>query len=515
MKYVHIINLMLIALAPCLGAETREGRPTISKLWQQYETAQQTGQEPDLADFSYVGYHCGEQPIPTVDWPVFDVTAFGAVPNDGQSDKTALIKTIAAAEANGAGIVFFPPGRFLLNEESDPHNQPIYIQGDRIVLRGSGCGAEGTELYMDRHMDPTDPDKMWTCPYMIYFKGEGTTARKTSVVADARRETHLVEAADVSGFQPGDWVVLHLKDNSPDTVATAVAPYTPEPSWETIIDSGVMIDEFHKIETIRGRQIVFKEPIHADVKASQGWQVLTCRPLQEIGVEDLAFVGNWHEKFVHHKNAIHDGGWSCISLSRCVNSWVRDCRFTDWNRPLSVGSSSAVTVQDILLNGNKGHNAITLNNSSHSMVRRVNDVSGHHHACGVAGACSGNVLLRCEYSPDTCYESHASQPRWTLFDNISGGWMYGRWGGAEQNQPNHLHGLVFWNYNNTGTGEPDPFHFMRPNSKYGRIIMPYVIGFHGNPQEWVESEIQVLESNGQAVWPESLYEAQFELRQPR
>ena len=90
--------------------------------------------------------------------------------------------------------------------------------------------------------------------------------------------------------------------------------------------------------------------------------------------------------------------------------------------------------------------------------------------------------------------------------------MYGRWGGAEQNQPNHLHGLVFWNYKNTGAGEPGKYHFMRPNSKYGRIIMPYVIGFHGNLQAWVESEIKVLESNGSAVYPESLYEAQFELR---
>lgn len=53
---------------------------------------------------------------------------------------------------------------------------------------------------------------------------------------------------------------------------------------------------------------------------------------------------------------------------------------------------------------------------------------------------------------------------------------------------------------------------MRPDSEYGRIIMPYVIGFHGRPQAWVESEIIVLESNGSSVYPESLYEAQVELR---
>jgi hypothetical protein len=41
--------------------------------------------------------------------------------------------------------------------------------------------------------------------------------------------------------------------------------------------------------------------------------------------------------------------------------------------------------------------------------------------------------------------------------------------------------------------------------------MPFVIGFHGNPQEWAESELRVLESNGKPVHPESLYEAQVEL----
>jgi hypothetical protein len=75
-----------------------------------------------------------------------------------------------------------------------------------------------------------------------------------------------------------------------------------------------------------------------------------------------------------------------------------------------------------------------------------------------------------------------------------------------------MRGLVFWNYNHTGEGEPGEFHFMRPDSVYGRNIMPYVIGFHGNPQAWAEDEIEVLESNGTPVLPESLYEAQLELR---
>jgi hypothetical protein len=465
-----------------------------------------------LADFSCAGYHCGEEPIPRTDWTIFDVTDYGAVPNDGQSDRKAFTQAIAAAEANGSGVVFFPGGRFRINEPDDPHNQPIVIQGSRIVLRGSGSGEGGTELFMNRHMDPDDPKKLWTCPYLIQFKGDGPTSTTSEVVADSRRETHAVEVADASGFNAGDWVVLSLVDNSPEAVAEAVAPYKPDPSWTSLIKTGVQIDEFHHIEAIDGNRITFKEPIHANVAAGKGWRVTGIQPLQEVGVEDLAFVGNWHEAFVHHKDAIHDGGWSMLSLARCVNSWVRDCRFADLNRPVSVSGSSSVTVTDLRLEGTPGHSAVSLHGTSHSLVSRVMDTAGHWHASGVAGTCSGNVFLRCEYRADTCYESHASQPRWTLFDNISGGWMYGRWGGAQHNQPNHMRGLVFWNYNHIGEGEPGEFHFIRPDSVYGRNIMPYVIGFHGNPQAWAEDEIEVLESNGSPVEPESLYEAQFELR---
>ncbi len=497
--------------ARCERVATNEA-PRIAALWEQYREARRSGVEPVLADFSYAGYQWGEQAIPAVDWKVFDVVKFGAVPNDAKSDRKAILKAIDAAERNGSGVVYFPKGRYLINQEDDPHNEPIVIKGGRIVLRGAGCGMGGTELFMERHMDPSEPNKLWTCPFMFQFKGGKPTGDPVDVAGDARRETRAIDLADASAFKPGDWIVLHLQNNDPAVVAASVAPYPADPAWKSLVETGVQIDEFHFIESIDGNRINLKEPIHADVKASEGWTVQKCNPLQQVGVEGIAFIGSWKEKFVHHKNAIHDGGWSMLELSRCANSWVRKCRFTDVNRVVAVVGSAAITLEDLLIDGNFGHNAVTLNGSSHCKVQRVDDRAGQWHAGGVAGTSSGNVFLRCAYTEDTCYESHASQPRWTLFDNISGGWMYGRWGGSDFNQPNHMHGLVFWNYNNTGTGEPGEFHFMRPDSVYGRTIMPYVIGFHGNPQAWDTNQVAVLESNGAPVQPESLYEAQFQLR---
>ncbi len=498
--------LLMASLAAC-GEERN-----VSRLWLDYENARSTGAEPELADFSYAGYHTGIRELPAVEGTVFDVTAFGAVANDGKSDKKALVAAIAAAEKNGSGIVFFPKGRFRLNDESDPHNQPILITRSNIVLRGSGSGADGTELFFQRHMDPADPKKLWTCPYAIQFAGNGDTDTSSPVVEDSRRETFSVQVAEPSEFKQGDWIGLVYKDNSPEAVASAVAPYDVDPRWKAIIEEGVEIRELHRIQSIEGKRLTFMTPIHADVVAAKGWTVRKLDMLEEIGIEDIAFVGNWKEAFIHHKNAIHDGGWSCLQLVNVANSWIRDCRFTDMNRPVSVKMSAAVTIQDVVLDGNPGHSAISLQWTTHALVQHVTDTARHWHASGVDKTSSGNVFLRSEYSADTCFESHSSQPRWTLMDNISGGWKYGRWGGSLRNQPNHLEGLVFWNYRNTGQGEEGAFHFMRPDSDFGRIIMPYVIGFHGNPQEWAEDEIKVLESNGNPVYPESLYEAQLRLR---
>ena len=185
LTYPLLACFLLAGLAACAGERN------VSRLWKDYESARLAGTEPELADFSHAGYHTGIRELPEADWKIFDVTAFGAVPNDGKSDKAAVVAAIAAAEKNGSGIVFFPKGRFRVNDNSDPHNQPIRISSSNIVLRGSGSGADGTELFFERHMDPADPSKLWTCPYVLQIAGKGSTGETSRVVADAGRETEF------------------------------------------------------------------------------------------------------------------------------------------------------------------------------------------------------------------------------------------------------------------------------------------------------------------------------------
>jgi len=506
-----LIGLILTLSTIRAGAATA---PTAS-IWDDYAHARANDREPVLADFSHAGYRRGEVELPAPDSKIFRVTDYGAVPNDELSDKAAIMKAVAAAELNGAGIIFFSPGRFLVNEPTDNYNEPIRVSSSNIVFRGSGRGPGGTELFMAHHMDPRYPGKKWSSPYLIQFRADDPVGVSTTVVANAGRETFRVEVADASLFVPDDWVYLNFKSNDPAVVRDALAPYEPDPDWSKIINDGVRIEEYHQVRSIEGNTLEFFTPIHADIDARYTWNLKRIQPLQEVGFENIHFAGNWHEPFVHHKSAIHNGGWSMLELRRCVNSWVRNCRFSNVSRAVYLKHSAHVTVTNVVVDGNLGHNCVSVASSTHCLIHNVEDRAGQWHSFGVEGTSVGNVFLHSTYPEHTSYESHADQSRWNLFDNITGGWIYMRWGGALFNQPNHLHGLVLWNYKKIGKGEPGEFHFMVPGDVWGRTIMPYVIGFHGVPQEWARGEIAVLESNGVAVEPSSLYVAQFRLRTGR
>lgn len=76
----------------------------------------------------------------------FDVTQYGAIPNDGLDDTLAIQTALAAAATNGGGIVYLPRGRFQCNGslQIPPHT----------LLRGES--RETTELYWPDCEEPPE-----------------------------------------------------------------------------------------------------------------------------------------------------------------------------------------------------------------------------------------------------------------------------------------------------------------------------------------------------------------------
>ena len=489
-------------------ADLRQGGQ--SRTWEQFVSAKQTDTEPILPDFSYAGYHYFEGPIPNVTHPVFDVTQYGAIPDDDLSDQSAIVSAIAAAEANGSGIVFFPPGEFLVNTDADKNDAgaftPIYISGSRIVLRGSGSRQGGTIIRQVNHMPSTDGN-LFSSPYMFNFWPSSRSPRTlATITGSASRETFWLEVADTSRLRVGQWVAAYMKSTA--AVNEFLVPRLPEHLGPSLETEGLEISEKHSIAEIQGNRIRLNEPLHTNVNHEYDWKLRSYPNLEEIGVEDISFHGAFLENFVHHKNAIHDGGWSLLRLNRCVNSWIRRTSFVNTNRALNITASAAVSVYHVSIAGNGAHYAIKSQGSYGIWVALSEDLAGQHHGVGMSHGSTGNVFWRVDMYPRQSVDVHKTKPSYAnLYDQVSNGRLYGSSGTGIP--PHHLRHLVFWNFNHGG--DETYYDFWEG---YLRFLHPIVVGFHGNPASFNERNLEVLESNGTAVEPASLFEEQLKLRSP-
>lgn len=498
---IAVITLSFLAIVSASAQNT-------SKIFEKYKKDRTV-----LPDFSYVGYQQGEKGIPTItNYKVFDVTTFGAKPDDGISDKEAIQKAIDAANKNGSGIVFFPKGRFLVNEDADG-TKSIISKKSNIIFRGSGSGVGGTELYMKNTLPPADPAKMWTVPPLFIFSSGGSDKNIGTVTSAAAIGDFTIELNTTEGLEAGDWIFLKLLDNDKDLIAAELKTQKVEPTWTYLVEKGIDVKVYHQIKSVINNKLILKTPILYTIDPKYKWQVSKFANSEEVGIEDIAFVGNWKEKFVHHRSWQDDSGYTMLRISRTTNSWMRNCRFTDCSVAAIVTQSANISVLSCTIDGNAGHEAICSNGSTNVLIANCIDKASQWHSFGSSHGAMNTVIWNCKYPSTTCFESHASQPRNTLLDGVEGGLLNGRAGGALENMPNHMQGLVLWNYTQTNESYSD-FEFW-PDSKvfqWWKIPMPVVVGFTSKGTTFKKEQLGPSESLDKAVEPNSLYLAQLKLR---
>lgn len=494
------ITFSIALSATCFTAHGAE-----SALWQQFKTAKLNGTEPTLPDFSFAGYDYSESPLPdTSDWPVFNVTDYGAVANDGGYDDAAIQATINAAESAGGGIVFFPPGRFMVSFDNDI-TKTIRISGSNILLKGSGSGAGGTEIFMNEM-------KVNNGRYMFEVKPLNTSQTTlTTVTADAPRESFEIQVADASALSPGQRIILRA-----DSVPYANAYYAPlalSSNWTRLTStSGFNIRELHTVESVHGNTVRFREPLHLPMITGEGItiQVRSYNVITNVGVEGILFKGNWNsypESFVHHKNAIHDYAWNALRFDNVANGWLRNCDFKDWNQCVYFDGCAAFTVDNISFTGKQGHMAVHTRRSYGILIKDCVDTAGHWHGPGVGYWGCGTVYLRHQMSGNQRIDSHSGSPYATLMDGVTGGHFDGN-GGPIDSYPHHGRHFVAWNFN--VSGGPNSYNFW-PSSRNGHTFArPIFAGVHGKTISM--SGHQDNESPGTPVEPASLFEAQLEFR---
>ncbi|MGN0191305.1 MAG: DUF4955 domain-containing protein, partial [Candidatus Cryptobacteroides sp.] len=489
-----------------------------------------------LLDFSYAGFNHGESaPLEAsaYGYQVYDVTDYGAVPNDGKSDREAFLACLKDAlgvdyEVNANNIitfnhkekanaiVYFPEGEFIIHTSEDDvesasasDSQTIQIRSGNFILRGAG--RDKTTLVMQDPNLPSSESVLYSSPAMIEIKHNSGLTSLTDITANAGKGAFSVQVADVTGLSEGQWVCLATVNNDPDFVAAELKDGNPTETelsgMTNITGTGVQVYDYHQISSISGNTVTFVEPIMHEVdlkytgfsgNSCYNWRISKYPHYENVGIEDLTFKGNSKDNFVHHGSWEDDGAYKPVNMTRLTNSWMRRVNFDCVSEASSLTNCANISVYDIVFKGTRGHSAIrsqvssrvfigaTIDNASGYLIDSPEtycDNAGQYHAVGVSKQSMGTVLWRNVWGDDSCFESHATQPRATLVDCCKGGWMRFRQGGDEAQVPNHLDDLVIWNFEST-TVQGETFIWWDHDSKWWKFLPPVIVGFHIGPAIW-------------------------------
>lgn len=557
---------------------------TSSEAWKKF---MMKAEDNVLLDFSYAGYMHGEVAPPDVridfDTPltdasgnkyyngyitggaqgsavykVYNIEDYGANGNDEVSDRPALIKilkevmkcTEQSADKgktfryyiggnNANAIIYFPVGKYILRGGNDAETvETLRLTMGNIIFKGAGQGKTTIEMAVKNNA--TDPKKMWSTPNMLEFKHNSDLTELTTVAGNAEKGTFSIEVASTSGINVGDWVCVSLKNNDPALVAEELAPHETSSNWTELNDNGVQIYDYHQVKHISGNTLTFYEPIMRKIEAKWGWKVNLYPHYENVGVEDLTFMGHSKPDFKHHGSADDDGAFKPIQMIRLTNSWMRRVNFESVSEAHSFVSCANVSAYDIEISGNRGHSAIRSQASSRVFIGKVYDHSdgyiatnaggnqldeertegvGQYHGCGVSKQSMGAVIWNVRWGDDSCFESHATQPRATLIDICQGGFVAWREGGDMAQLPNHLNDLTIWNMTATRVVCDASWNnkWIWWNDAYDgwwKNMPPIIVGWNGIsvPFDTSENQIKYYESLDAPVSPNSLYEAQLKRR---
>ncbi|PNW26912.1 DUF4955 domain-containing protein [Formosa algae] len=485
-----------------------------AQIWKKYIGEINNSEIPDLPNYSYAGYKLGAESIPSSNATIFNVTDYGAIANDDTSDEDGIRGAIAAAEAAGGGIVFFPEGEFIVNATSG-NDQSIIISGSHIVLRGSGSGIGGTIINMKNVM-AQEPGMVGVsqCNPMFSFIGTEEVSTHTNLIADSDKGTNYITVDNASVFNGFKFIRMYMAPNI-DANSLYLDGITEVNSiWTNINDTGVEAKEFHEIDYISGNKVYLKDEFIDDIESTHGWTVQGWNMIEESGFEDIHFKANFKGPYVHLQNYQGDSGWRATRFTNAAHCWVRRSRFTNVSYIASTVDSYAISIIQILLDGVRGHSTVDIAKASRSLAGLIwdNTNTGQYHGVNMSGYTTGSVAWRVESTNGRGIDFHGSFPRSNLFDAYEEYDLVGN-GGATENLPNHLGGLTLWNLSRVGPLAVSNYNFWWFCNYCAAVVAnPIIVGMHGTSTTFNQESVKYEESNGAKVYPESLYEAQIEHR---
>ncbi len=353
-----------------------------------------------LPDFSYAGYHAGEDPLPDV--PVVqNVRDHGAV-GDGVTDDTAAIRAAIAATSEGA--VLFPAGTYRLTDVLELHDSGVVLRGE---------GPEHTTLFVDASLADVRgaaPQWSWNGGF-VWYQPIDAPAELTALTAGALRGARELEVADAAGIDGGDWITLRLVDDDERSLGRHLHNEQQE-AGDCAYQVPMRIDWPVQVTAVEGSTLTLAQPLRIDVRPEWTPTVWTAPAVTEVGVEhlrmrfpDLPYAGHLNEP-----------GYNGIFMDEGVrDAWVRDVVFENAdNGLLTDWLSKHITATDIGFEGRDGHHGFNIAFTADSLFQDVRYDSDWVHHFTLDHRSNGNVLRRVSSEHTVAIDHH----RDTSFENL-------------------------------------------------------------------------------------------------
>lgn len=417
----------------------------MNSLWMTGLLAVTTPNLQELPDFSYAGYRAGAGLPARRTGPVFDVTRFGAVPDDGRDDIDAIQKAVDAAAAAGGGVVLLPAGQF--DFDVGTTRRCVKIRASHIVIRGAG---DKTVLFDHSYSDSPVPQEKWRAnEYPSFFHVGPYDARDAvgylprltrpaAQVGPAARGSLTIQT-DVP-VKAGTYL---LTQTDPDGSLTEALAAPMKLSRMARGPARLGVPKFYQVVGLNGGKL--DAPLLWELRQQWMPQLWEMPVVREVGIENLTLRTPWKGPFVHHKNAEHDDGWNHIRFDAVENGWVRNVTHDGASAALMWATTKHCVAYDGKITGPRGHNGFNLIGAATYNLLMNLDAGASFHSYQLQGFPCGNVFKNVTASGGGGLDCHGGLGVWNLLDNPRGfGVQHG--GSGNATPPRIGRGLVLWNW---------------------------------------------------------------------
>ena len=381
-----------------------------------------------LPDFSFAGYHCGEQPVPELP-VVTDVRQHGARGDGVTDDSAAFNRALATARA---GAVLVPAGRYLIRDW-------VRLTHSGTVLRGEG--PEKSVLVFDRTLTDVQPN--WgattsgqrTSNYswgggFVVFQGAVRRPRLAPITATAARGERWLTLATVDALAPGRWVEVAVADDAGRSLTAYL--YGGDPG-RTAKLRPLRTRQVARVVAVEaaGRRVQLDRPLRFPTRAEWQPALHAFEPgLTECGVEQLGFefpAEPWRGEF-------QELGYNAIDLADAAHCWVRAVRIVNAESGIYLRGVHN-TIDGVVLTATKpvypknkylsadgciGHHGIATYGAD-NLIQHFDFRANYVHDLTVEGPGAAGNVFKQGRGCDLCFDHHKMAPHANLFGPLDSG----------------------------------------------------------------------------------------------